>query len=289
MHLSEEVMGCLLKTGQFNSSDLRYHECSTSTETVARTLGLRGYRSTISTACTSGASAIAVACNLLQAGLLDVVVAGGVDSLSRLTINGFASLLIVSDEGPRPFDAERKGMGLGEGAAFVVLERLAHAKKRNAQILAVLAGYGLTCDAHHATAPDPSGRGAAQAMRNALNMAQLAPAAVDYINAHGTGTLDNDKAESLAIGEVFKDAMPAVSSTKRYFGHTLAASGAIEAVLAVMCLQKQYLPPNLGLRQVDSQVPFEPLREMRSAKVRHVLSNSFGFGGNNCSLLFSAP
>ncbi len=263
---------------------LLYHEPSRSTNAVARRLRLGGPQATVSTACASGAMAIATACDWLRSGRTDLALAGGVDSLTRLTLNGFCSLLAVAPDGCRPFDRERAGMSLGEGAAVLVLETAEAAEARGAAVLAEVLGYGMSCDAHHATAPHPEGRGVREAMERALAMAGLAPAAVDYLNAHGTGTRDNDPAEAAAIRDLFGEA-PAVSSTKRYFGHTLAAAGAIEAAVCVEALVRQEVPGNLGLREVAAEIGFAPVAATCAAPLRVVMSNSLGFGGANCSLL----
>jgi 3-oxoacyl-[acyl-carrier-protein] synthase II len=180
-------------------------------------------------------------------------------------------------------------MSVGEGAGVLVLEAEEHARARGARVRAWLAGRGNTCDAYHVSAPQPEGRGLGQAMQLALKDAGLAPAAVDYINAHGTGTADNDPAEAKAIRALFGDTPPAVSSTKRFFGHTLAAAGAIEAIVAVLALERQAIPPNLGLRTVDPKIPLAPVTELRPAKLNVAMSTSLGFGGNNSVVLFRRP
>lgn len=269
--------------------DLDDRACCNSADRIAERLGLGGFRTTVSNACASGGSALGLACDLIEDGEADVVLAGGVDSLNRVVLNGFNSLMLASADGCRPFDAERKGMSLGEGAGVLVLESEAHATARNARVWAWLAGRGNTCDAHHVSAPQPEGKGLARAMQRALDDAGLAPVAVDYINAHGTGTADNDPAEAKAIRAVFGDALPAVSSTKRFFGHTLAAAGAIEAIVSVLALERQALPPNLGLRTVDPKIPLAPVAEYRPAKLDVAMSTSLGFGGNNSAVLFRRP
>jgi 3-oxoacyl-(acyl-carrier-protein) synthase len=212
----------------------------------------------------------------------DAMVAGGTDAICRLTLNGFASLLVVDEEGCRPFDIDRGGMNLGEGAAFVVLRRAQDAREP----LAALAGAGNSCDAYHPTAPEPEGRGAEQAMRAAL--AGIDPAEIGYINAHGTGTPDNDLAEGRAIRRIFRDDVPPLSSTKRVFGHTLGAAGAIEAVVSVLAVHAGLLPGNPGLDRLDPECGVDPLRATQDGRPRAVLSNSFGFGGNNSVLCFTA-
>ncbi|MBX3473855.1 MAG: beta-ketoacyl-[acyl-carrier-protein] synthase family protein [Planctomycetes bacterium] len=265
------------------------HEGANTQDQLARHFHLGGPTLGFMTACSSGANAIGLAAARVAAGQCEVMLAGGADSLSRIAVYGFHSLQVVSPEGPRPFDANRKGMSVGEGAGFVVLEALAHARQRGATPLALLTGYGHSCDAHHLTAPHPQGAGAIAAMRGALAMAGLEPRDIGYINAHGTATLDNDRTEALAIASVFAQAPVPVSSVKRFFGHTLAAAGAIEAVVCARALQTETLPQNLGLQTPLPEAALDLVRSPRHAPgLRHVLSNSFGFGGNNAALLFSA-
>lgn len=264
------------------------HEGANSCDAIAREFCLAGPVASYMTACSSGANAIGLAAAQIARGRADVMVAGGADSLSRIAFIGFGSLQVMSPEGPRPFDAERKGMCVGEGAGMLVLESAAHAKKRGATVLAWLAGYGHTCDAHHLTAPHPEGLGAIGAMKMALADAGLEPGQIGFVSAHGTGTLDNDKVESLAISRVFGPRAVPVSSTMRFFGHTLAASGGMKAVISVQALLDKKLPLNLGLRTaLDDSLDL--VRETRTASaLKHVISNSFGFGGNNAAIVFSA-
>src|SRR5213075_549963 len=181
------------------------------------------------------------------------------------------------------------GMSLGEGAAIIVIESEEHAARRGAQVLARLSGWGMSCDAHHATAPHPQGAGAVQAMQSALHRASLRTNNIEYVNAHGTATRDNDVAEGNALKTVFGARLPPISSTKRFFGHALAASGAIEAVVCVEALRHQEIPPNPGFTTLDPAIGIEPVTTLRSAPLTHVMSNSFGFGGNNAVLIFSQP
>jgi len=284
---SEEFLRELLQVGQSDIRRLRHHTCANATESVARRLGLNGQRLTVSDACASGATAITMACEMIASGEESVALAGGVDTLTRLTLNGFCSLLVVADDGCRPFDAQRKGMSLGEGAAFLTLESRRHALARGARIHGYVAGWACSCDAYHPTAPDPSGDGAFRAMQGALAMAGRQPGDVNYVNAHGTGTIDNDLAEAAAIRRLFGERVPMVSSTKRFFGHALAAAGAIEAVVCLLAMRHQAVPANLGLRQVDERVAFRPVVAPSPASVDVAMSNSFGFGGTNCCLVFS--
>ncbi len=284
---SEHFLTALIKRGEMRARPTRFHECNSAVDLIANGFGLYGPSMTIATACSSGALAIATAAELIMAGEADVMLAGGADSLSLMTWGGFHSLLLVDANGCRPFDATRSGMSLGEGAGMLVIESEESATKRGAKILARLTGWGASCDAHHATAPHPDGAGALAAMRSALHRANIEPAAIDYINAHGTGTRDNDLAESKALKQLFGDRVPPFSSTKRFFGHALAASGAIEAVVCVAALQRQQLPPNPGFTATDAAIGLAPLTELKSTSLTHVLSNSFGFGGNNAALVFS--
>jgi 3-oxoacyl-(acyl-carrier-protein) synthase len=284
---SEEFLRDLLRVGQSDVRRLRHHTCANATEAVARKLGLGGQCLTVSDACASGASAIAMACDMIASGEESIALAGGVDTLTRLTLNGFCSLLVVADDGCRPFDAQRKGMSLGEGAAFLALESAGQARARGARIHGYVAGWACSCDAYHPTAPDPTGDGAFRAMREALEMAGRQPGDVSYVNAHGTGTIENDLAEAAAIRRLFGQRVPMVSSTKRYFGHALAAAGAIEAVVCLLAMRHQVVPANLGLRQVDERMGFMPVVVPAPARLDVTMSNSFGFGGTNGCLVFS--
>ena len=289
MLFTEEFLSQLYRESRADPSHLADRACCNAVDRIAEIWGLAGFRTTLSNACASGGSALGLGCDLIEAGDADLVLAGGVDSLNRVVLNGFGSLMLVSPDGCRPFDAERKGMSVGEGAGVMVLESEAHATARGARVRAWLAGRGNTCDAHHVSAPQPDGKGLAEAMRRALADAGLDPGAVDYINAHGTGTADNDPAEAKAIRAVFGDAPPAVSSTKRFFGHALAAAGAIEAIVTVLALQRQAIPQNLGLRTVDPKIPLAPVTDYRPAKLEVAMSTSLGFGGNNSAVLFRRP
>ncbi|MBX3459252.1 MAG: beta-ketoacyl-[acyl-carrier-protein] synthase family protein [Planctomycetes bacterium] len=263
---------------------LLVHEGANTLDALAREFGLCGPTYNVMTACSSAANAIGLAGETILSGRCPVMLAGGADSLSAIAFNGFCSLKVVSPDGPRPFDVNRQGMMVGEGAGVLVLESAEHAKARGAKVLAWLVGWGHSCDAHHLTAPHPEGKGAIAAMRQALERAGLSPGEIGYINAHGTATRDNDSTEAQAINTVFGDKVP-VSSTKRFFGHTLAAAGGIEAAVCVRALQTGVLPANLGVR--DPEPGIEVLRENRQAQVKHALSNSFGFGGNNAALVFT--
>jgi 3-oxoacyl-[acyl-carrier-protein] synthase II len=261
-------------------------------DAVARALHLGGPRSALNTACSSGLVAIITAVDWLRAGFCDAVVAGGVDPLTRYTLGGFSALRAVDPEPCRPFDRNRRGMTLGEGAGLLVLERLERAEQRGARALALVAGAGLACDAHHLTAPDPDGRGAARAMRAALAEAGIDPRDVDFINAHGTGTPHNDRAELRSVKDVFGDhaSRCPLSTIKGNIGHCLGAAGAIEAVVAVESLRRGLVPPTAGLEDPEDASDFDFVRiDPRPVDARYGLTNSFGFGGNDASLILARP
>lgn len=257
---------------------------SAPSDAVARVLGLGGGAVSNATACASAGAAIGMAADYIRGGYADVALAGGSDALCRLTYSGFNVLQAVDPEPCSPFGATRRGITLGEGAGYLVLERWDAAVARGATILAELTGYGASCDAHHPTAPAEDGRGAEAAMRGA--MAEAKVATVDYVNAHGTGTLLNDSAETKAIIAALGTDVP-VSSSKSYFGHTLGASGAVEAVVTVLALQHQIAPPTLRLHESaeDCSLDYIP-HTPRALAMTDVLSNTFGFGGSNVSLAF---
>lgn len=255
-------------------------------DAVARDLGLSGGVFSNATACASGGAAIGQAADLLRSGHADVALAGGTDALCRLTYSGFNVLQAVDAKPCRPFDAERAGILLGEGAGYLVIERLDDAVRRGATVLAELCGYGASCDAHHPTAPAEDGHGAAHAMRLALKESGVEGSAIDYVNAHGTGTLLNDSAESRAISTAVRGEVP-TSSTKSFFGHTLGAAGGLEAVIAVLALRNQIAPPTLRFSSPGEGCTLDYVpNEARPMAMQNVLSNTFGFGGSNVSLLF---
>ena len=262
------------------------HDCGASTDAIAAHFG--GTRATtVSTACSSAANALILGTNLIRSGRADIVVAGGSECLTSFHLHGFHSLMILDPQPCRPFDIRRAGLNLGEGAAFLVLESEASVKGRKINPLARLAGFGNACDAFHQTASSENGEGAFLAMSKALEMASLLPGDISYVNAHGTGTPNNDASESAALRRVFGNRIPPVSSTKAYTGHTTSASGSIEAVISVLCLQHQALPGQPAAFEPDPACII-PLTGPLHGPVDHVLCNSFGFGGNDTSLLFSA-
>lgn len=265
------------------------HPCGYSTEQMARHLGVTDYVTTISTACSSAANAIMLGARLIKVGLLDRAIVGGTDCLSRFTINGFNSLMIYTEGHCRPFDEHRSGLNLGEAAAYLVLERTDLAGRQSETPLAYLSGYGHANDAFHQTASSEDGEGAYLAMRQALEVANLAADAISYINAHGTATPNNDLAEGQALLRIYgaPESIPPFSSTKAFTGHTLAAAGAIEAVFSILALRYQRVFPNLNFSQPIAALGIVPQTTLSTAEINHVLSNSFGFGGNCSSLLFS--
>ena len=255
-------------------------------DAVARVFELGGGVVSNATACASAGAAIGMAADYLRSRHADVAVAGGSDALCRLTYSGFNVLQAVDPDPCSPFGATRKGITLGEGAGYLVLERWDDAIARGATILAELGGYGASCDAHHPTAPAEDGRGAEAAMRAAMAEGGLTAASIDYVNAHGTGTQLNDAAETRAIVAALGTGVP-VSSSKSYFGHTLGASGAVEAVVTVLALQNQVAPATLRLRENAPECAIDCIAHTpRPMAMTHALSNTFGFGGSNVSLLF---
>lgn len=247
--------------------------------------GIKGISNTINTACSSGANAIAYGAELINAGLAKRAIVGGVDTLAKFTINGFNSLHILSPEICRPFDNSRQGLNLGEAAAFLVLEKEEDVKGK--KIYGALTGWSNTNDAYHASSISDNGDGPYLAMQKALEIAGLEPVDISYINAHGTATENNDLTESVAMKRLFGE-VPPFSSTKSYIGHTLGAAGAIEAVYSLLSLKHQEIYPNLQFEEAIPETGLIPVRQYHKAEVKHVLSNSFGFGGNCSSLIFSA-
>jgi 3-oxoacyl-(acyl-carrier-protein) synthase len=266
-----------------------HHPSGTTSEEIASELGISDFVNTISTACSSAANAIMMGARMIQNGLIDRVVVGGTDSLTQFTISGFRSLMIFDEEWCRPFDETRKGLNLGEGAGYIVLESTASIKITKKKPIAVLSGWSNASDAFHQTASSPGGDGAILSMKQALEVAKLNPEAIDYINAHGTATPNNDLSESKAIKSIFSSKIPPFSSTKAYTGHTLAASGGIEAVIAILAIQRKTLFPNLNHTHVIEETGLQPVKStIQIDRLKHVLSNSFGFGGNNSTIILSA-
>ncbi len=266
---------------------LKHHDCGSSTQLMADHFGIFCETTTLSTACSSAANAIMLGARLLKAGQADIVVAGGTEALSRFHLNGFNSLMILDHEQCRPFDATRAGLNLGEGAAFVVLESEETAQRRGVATHAYLTGYGNACDAYHQTASSEDGEGAYLAMKEALETAHLQPTDIQYVNAHGTGTPNNDQSESVSLKRIFGEDMPLVSSTKSFTGHTTSASGSIETVICMLAMQHHFVPASLGWKnQMENGIT--PTTGRSDIQLEHVMCNSFGFGGNDSALIISA-
>ena len=297
--ISANSVGGMDKTEQFFNDflpdpqkgrlrDVIHHECGSVTELVADQLGIRNFISTISTACSSSANAIFYGARLIKNDILDVVIAGGTDALTRFTLNGFNTLMILDSRFCQPFDENRRGLNLGEGAGYVVLvsEKVAATLKQSPSCM--LSGYCNANDAYHQTASSPDGTGSFLAMNGALKRSNLQPSDIDYINLHGTGTQNNDIAEGTAIKRLFDPHYPKMSSTKAFTGHTLGGCGGIEAVFSILAIQEGIIYPNLRLETPMKDMPFNvETHFIKKATVKHVLTNSFGFGGNCSSLIFS--
>jgi len=260
-----------------------------STQKIADAIGLKeSFVTTISTACSSAANAIMLGARMIKSGKLDRVIVGGTDALSKFTINGFKTLMILSDTYNTPFDDNRKGLNLGEAAAFLILESDAIIEKENREVLAYVKGYGNSNDAFHQTASSENGDGAVLAMEKALKIAGLKPEDIDYVNAHGTATPNNDLSEGRAMLRIFGEGkVPEFSSTKAYTGHTLAVAGGVEAIYAVLALQNNCIYPNLNFKTPMKEFDLQPQTAVKEKELKHVLSNSFGFGGNCSTLIIS--
>ncbi len=264
------------------------NDCGGCTEQIADYIGGFTSVSTIVTACSSAANALIMATNMLKAGEADVVVAGGCECLSIYHLNGFHTLMILDDELCKPFDQHRKGINLGEGAAYLVLETAEHAAKRGANSKGKISGACNACDAFHPTASSPEGIGPYLAMKGAIENAGLQPSDIDYINAHGTGTPNNDLTEGIACMRLF-DKVPPIASIKAFTGHTTSAAGAVEGVISLLALEHNYMPVNLNFGQQMEELNFSPVCNPQPSKpLRNILSNSFGFGGNDSSIIFSS-
>lgn len=273
---------------QFKNDDtiLQYidkHDCGNCSNEIVKICGIHADVCTISTACSSALNSIIIGTEMLLNDETDVVIAGGCEALSLFHLNGFNSLMILDKERCRPFDATRAGLNLGEGAAFLVLQRAADAATKPK---AYICGYGNRCDAHHQTAMSDNGEGPFLAMKEALQRAEITSAEIDYINAHGTGTLNNDMTESAALKRVFGDNLPLISSTKAFTGHTTSAAGAIEAVISLMALNEKFVPANLGWKKQMTD-GIMPSSGQLNKELHTVMCNSFGFGGNCSSIIIS--
>ena len=274
-------------SGEAHKEYIAAHDCGSCTEMTANHFGKFAFVTTLSTACSSAANAIILGANMIRCGEADIVVVGGSECITKFHLNGFNSLMILDTEPCRPFDATRNGLNLGEGAAYLVLESEESAQRRGVKAQALLSGYGNACDAFHQTASSPEGEGAYRAMKEALELAEIQPSEIDYINAHGTGTPNNDASESQAMKRLFGNKVPPVSSTKPFTGHTTSASGSIEAVFCILALQHGFLPVNLNWSQ-PMEDGIVPVLQPTKKGLKHVLCNAFGFGGNDSSLLLSS-
>lgn len=287
MDITEQYYKDLLEGKPIDAELILTHDSGNTTERIADLLEISGYINTLSTACSSAANAIMLGARLIEQGKLDRVLVGGTDALTSFTINGFGSLMIYDSEWCRPFDDTRAGLNLGEAAGFLLLESDRSLSITGHKVICELTGWCNAADAYHQTASSPDGKGATLAIKGALAKAELRPEQISYINAHGTGTKNNDLSESTALKNVFTDRMPPFSSTKAFTGHTLAAAGAIEAVYSVLAITEGVYLPNLNYNTPLEETGLVPVTKVTKAEVKHVLSNSFGFGGNNSSLVFS--
>lgn len=269
------------------TENIPLHEAGESTNAIANHIEGFSFVATPSTACSSALNAIMLGANLLRTGQSKRVLAGGAESLSKFHFNGFNTLMILDHQPCRPFDANRSGLNLGEGAGYLVIESEEDAKARGAKILGYIGGYANTCDAFHQTASSENGEGAYLAMSKALQMAGLQPSEIDYINAHGTATPNNDLSESAALMRLFGDSLPKISSTKAFTGHTTSASGGLEAAICVLALQNGFVPANLHWSNTAEGL-IRPVIHTEHQPLKHILCNAFGFGGNESSLIISS-
>lgn len=270
-----------------DSVELKYNDCGCSSELIADQLGKVKTVTTTSTACSSAANAIILGANMIKTGLVDIAIVGGSESLTKFHLNGFNTLMILDKEKCRPFDRDRAGINLGEGAAYLVIESEKSMTRRGIRPLALLSGYANTCDAFHQTATSENGEGAFLSMRKAMDMARLFPSDIDYINAHGTGTPNNDVCEFAAMERIWGYELPPFSSTKSFTGHTTSASGSIESVICILSILNNFIPRNIGFvnPMKDSAIPVT--ENLTDHEVSNVICNSFGFGGNDSTLIFS--
>lgn len=289
MDKTENFFGQYLsKSSSARLREVAQHPCSYSTEIMADDFGVNGFVTTINTACSSSVNSIILGTRLIREGMLDVVIAGGTDALTKFTLNGFKSLMILDNQPCRPFDASRNGLNLGEGAGFLVLVSEKVLRAESLRSICHIAGYGNTTDAYHQTASSPEGRGSFNAMDAALNLSGLKTEDIDYINLHGTGTQNNDLSEGTAITRLFGEKLPRLSSTKGFTGHTLGASGGIEAVFSSLAIAGQCIFSNPRFETPMPELNIQPQgRFEQNVSVRHVMSNAFGFGGNCSSIIFS--
>lgn len=271
-----------------NTDYIAAHDCGAGTEMIAETFGKFDLVTTLSTACSSAVNSIIMGGDLIRSGRVEAAIVGGAESLSKFHLNGFNTLMILDRKVCNPFDAQRNGLNLGEGAAYIVLESEESAKARNANILCELKGYGNACDAFHQTASSPTGEGAYIAMKKALEDAGLNPEQIDYVNAHGTGTGNNDLCESASIQRLFGEKIPHFSSTKSLTGHATSAAGGIEAVISILALLNDFVPGCCQFQSPIEETGLMPVKDcLKNVDLQNVMNNSFGFGGNDSSCIFS--
>jgi len=297
MDQAEQMYSDFLHNDSRNSY-IELNDCGACTEQIADFFGCFRMASTIVTACSSSANTIMMGADMIKCGRADIVVAGGTECLSRYHVNGFNTLMILDQAICRPFDRDRAGINLGEGAGYLVLESAESAHRRGVKPIGKISGYCNVCDAYHPTASSPDGLGPYLAMKGALADAGLNPQDIDYINAHGTGTPNNDLTEGLAAMRLFGDNVPPLSSIKAYTGHTTSAAGSFEAVVSLLALEHNFLPVNLNFKNKIEEHDFIPILPLdatltghestrASRPMKHVLSNSFGFGGNDSTIILS--
>lgn len=288
MDVTEKFFTEIKEENYNHLGEILHHECGAVTELVARHFKISGFVTTISTACSSSANSIMMAAQMIENDMLDIALAGGADCLSRFTLNGFNTLMILDKKPCQPFDNNRRGLNLGEGAGYILLMNRKAVEQCGAQILCSVSGYANANDAYHQTASSPEGTGNKLAMQKALAQADLQPEDIDYINLHGTGTANNDSSEGKAISEIFGSNIPKASSTKAFTGHTLGSCGGVEAVFSILVIRNGILFPNLRWENQMEDLSWKPVTELQTKQnIQHVLSNSFGFGGNCSTLIFS--
>jgi len=287
MVASEKYYHDFLNT-DFANDFIKTHEAADHTEKIADYLGITEFMTTISTACSSSANAMMLGARLIKNGILDRVIVGGADAHSKFTLNGFNTLMILDRKPCKPFDNDRKGLNLGEGAAYLVLESEELVKKEGKTPHAILSGYANANDAYHQTASSPEGYGGSLAMQQALDNSNLKIEDIDYINVHGTGTANNDLSEGRAMITIFGNNIPKFSSTKAYTGHTLAAAGSVEAIYSILSLQNKMIFPTLRFETPMEEFNLIPETDLiENIDIKHIMSNSFGFGGNGTVIILS--
>ena len=283
-----EVMYMDFLNNDSRNDYIKLNDCGACTEQIADYIGGFSMISTVVTACSSSANTIMMGADMIRDGRADIVVAGGTECLSRYHVNGFNTLMILDREICKPFDRDRTGINLGEGAGYLVLESAESAKKREVAPIGKVSGYSNVCDAFHPTASSPDGLGPYLAMKGAVENAGLKPEDVDYINAHGTGTPNNDLTEGLAAMKLFGENVPPISSLKAYTGHTTSAAGSFEAVVSLLALEHNFLPVNMNFKNKIEEHNFMPVtNSVPMRPIKHILSNSFGFGGNDSAIVLS--